>query len=355
MINNFQDFVIDASISIREAMSILENLTKERYQSLYVVEQGRLIGTLSSSDIRRELISHDIATNDKVISVINKKFTAFEEGRQYTLEELTKLRKFYFLPVVNQNFEILKFEYVRKLIQKKNKVVLMAGGLGSRLKELTVDMPKPMLKIGTKPILEIIVEQFCKYNFNDFYISVNYKPESIMNYFGTGDELDIDIKYLREHKRLGTAGCLSLIEETIKEPIFLMNGDILTNVNFENMLDFHIKNEFAITIAVVEHSTVVPYGVIEVDNDNVVKSIKEKPSIKSNVSAGIYILNPELINLIPKETFFDITSLFEILLANNKRIGIFQIDDYWMDIGSPENFHQANDDFSNIFSSSEIV
>lgn len=351
MKDDFSIFLIDSRATVKDAMSKLESLIVEKYQSLYVVDQeNKLLGTLSSSDIRRELIAHDIAISDNVTSVMNHQFTVFEEGRTYTENELKKLKKFHFLPVINENGKILHFEYVKNLLKKKNKVILMAGGLGSRLKELTITIPKPMLKIGDRPLLETVVKQFSNYNFNDFFISVNYIPEQIMNYFGSGKAFNVNIQYLLENKRLGTAGCLSLINETMTEPFFLMNSDILTNIDFEKMLDFHIKNDFEITIATVEHNTTIPYGVLQTNVFGKIESIKEKPIISSKISGGVYVLNPDLIDLIPKDTFFDITSLFDILLKQNRKIGAFEINEYWIDVGSPENFHQANVDFSNIFS-----
>lgn len=348
---DFSLFLIDSCATVKDAMSKLESLIVEKYQSLYVIDSNKkLLGTLSSSDIRRELIEHDIAISDNVTSVMNRHFTVFEEGSSYSHDELKRLKRFHFLPVVDQEGRILRFEYVKNLLKKKNKVILMAGGLGSRLKELTINIPKPMLQVGDKPILETVIKQFSNYDFNDFFISVNYMPEKIMTYFGDGKTFNVNIEYLLETKRLGTAGCLSLINETFTEPFFLMNSDILTNIDFEKMLNFHLENGFEITIATIDHNTVIPYGVLKTDESGQVESIKEKPIVTSKVSGGVYILNPDLIDLVPKDTFFDITSLFEMLLRDNRKIGAFSINEYWIDVGSPENFHQANVDFSTVFS-----
>lgn len=337
MQNNYKEFLIDGKLSLKEAMKKLEFLTDNGYETLYIIENNKLIGTLCISDIRRALIKRDISNNMSVKEFANSKFHYLIDKKNYSKKYLENLKKFKFLPVVDENMNFIRFEDINKLLFKPNKVVLMAGGLGSRLGELTKNIPKPMLKLGDKPILEIIIEQFKKYHFHDFYISVNYKAEKIIDYFKDGKNLDINIKYLKEDKKLGTAGCLSLIKEKINEPLIVMNGDIICNINFDELLDFHNKNNFLLTIAAASYSVTIPYGVLLTDNNNILSKIEEKPTHSFLINGGIYVINPELLKLIPKNEYYDMPMLIEKVL-NTNRVGVFKIKDNWIDIGKMEDF-----------------
>lgn len=349
MTNSVDKYLIESNQTLRYAMKKLEEIIDDERDSLYIINGNKIIGTLASSDIRRSLIYGNITNNDQVIKIANTKFHYIEAGKKYSDAEVIELQKFEYLPVLNLNFELIEFQKTKSYWAQKNKVVLMAGGLGTRLKDITLNTPKPMLKIGNKPILHTIIEQFKYFNFNSFYVSVNHLSEQITNYFENGNRFDVNISYLIETERLGTIGCLSLIDETIDDPFFVMNGDILTNIDFQDMLNFHKKNNFEITIASIEHQHAVPYGVIESDETNTITSIEEKPIKKFSVSAGVYILNANLLHEIPKNKYYDITSLFEKLLLEKRKIGIYKINDYWIDIGHPEDFYKAHLEYHTVF------
>ncbi len=338
--NSSQKFLIDSNQTIRYAMKKLEEIVEQGNESLYVIEHNKILGTISSGDVRRELIYSDITNDDQVVKIVNKNFKYLSENKKYDIEELKKILKFKLLPILDNNQRFIKFVWIKDLIKQKSKVILMAGGLGSRLKELTKNTPKPMLKIGNKPILEILIEQFKKYRFYDFYISVNYKAEQVIDYFENGNKFDVFIKYLRENKKLGTAGCLSLIEEKIDEPFVLMNGDILTDLNFDNLLKYHKENKYDITIAATKYETYIPYGVLNV-KDGLLQNIEEKPTKKSLISGGIYVINPQYLKYIPKNEYFDMPMLIDKLLKDNKKIGVYLIDGEWIDIGHIEDFYKA--------------
>jgi spore coat polysaccharide biosynthesis protein SpsF (cytidylyltransferase family)/UTP-glucose-1-phosphate uridylyltransferase len=344
-------YLIDSNQTIRYAMKKLEEIIADEMDSLYVLKDTKIIGTLSTSDIRRALIYEDITNNDQVIKVMNSYFHYLEKGKNYTRDELKKLKKYKILPILDEERNLIEFKSISDLLSYKNKVILMAGGLGSRLKDLTLKTPKPMLKIAGKPILEIIMDQFKNYYYKNFYISLNYKAEQISDYFENGEKFDANISYIYENKKMGTIGCLSLIQEEFNEPFFVMNGDILTNVNFEEMMNYHISNNNEITIATIKKEHNIPYGVIESDNNKVLK-IEEKPTYKYNISAGIYILNSNLIKEIPLD-YYDITSLFDKLLRENRKIGVYEIKDYWIDIGHPEDFYKAREEYNKIFNKEE--
>jgi len=335
-VKNYNDFLVDSHISLKEAMRKLESLTDNGYETLYIIENDKLIGTLCISDIRRALIKRDISNNMPVKDFINRNFHYLLENENYSKDYLEKLKKFKFLPVVDKDKKLIKFENINKLLSKPNKVILMAGGLGSRLGELTKNIPKPMLRLGGKPILEIIIEQFKKYHFYDFYISVNYKAEIIENYFKNGEKLGVNISYLKETKKLGTAGCLSLIEEELKEPIIVMNGDIICDINFDEFLEFHNKNNFLLTVAGANYKFNVPYGVL-VKNGNILEKIEEKPNFSFLINGGIYIINHELLKFIPKNKYYDMPMLINKTI-DTQRVGVFEIKDNWIDIGKIEDF-----------------
>jgi|GEM_PF-157089 nucleotidyl transferase len=346
-------FLIESNQTIRFAMKKLENIVENDAESLYITNGKKIIGTLSTSDIRRALIYEDITNNDQVVKVMNSSFYYLKENKKYSKEELRKLSKYNILPVLSSDLELVEFKNIDELLVNTNRVILMAGGLGSRLKDISSEVPKPMLNVGGKPILETIINQFTNSGYKNFFISVNYLSEKIINYFENGKKFNAKIDYLIENKRMGTAGCLSLIGEAIEEPFFLMNGDILTNINFDDMLKTHIKNKNEITIATIKRENSIAYGVLECDGV-VVKSIVEKPTYEYTVSAGLYIINPNLIQEIPKDQYYDITSLFEKLLKEGRKIGIYSINDYWLDIGRPEDFYRAHNDYLKIFDKGQL-
>lgn len=231
---------------------------------------------------------------------------------------------------------------------KPNKVVLMVGGLGTRLHPLTKDTPKPMLKVGDKPILHTIVERFASYGFVNIAMCVNYKAKTIQDYFGNGEKFGVQIEYVLEQERMGTAGALSLLTTRPGEAFFVMNGDLLTNVNFESLLDYHQTHQAAATMCVREYDFQVPYGVVNIDG-NKVTSIVEKPVHKFFVSAGIYMLSPQVLDLIPNGEYYDMPTLFEKLIAQNQNTVSFPIHEYWLDIGRMNEYEQANREYNEVF------
>ncbi|MCF6173216.1 MAG: NTP transferase domain-containing protein [Campylobacteraceae bacterium] len=226
----------------------------------------------------------------------------------------------------------------------------MVGGLGTRLRPLTETTPKPMLPVGGKPILQTIVERFASYGFVNIVMCVGYKSNIIQDYFGDGSRFGVNIEYVLENKRMGTAGALSLLSDAQKpkEPFFVMNGDLLTNMNFENMLEFHSSNNSKATMAVREYDFQVPYGVVNVDNGKII-NIEEKPVHKFFVSAGIYMLNPDAIELIPNNEFYDMPTLFEKYIELGENTMSFPLREYWLDIGRIEEYEQANSEYMRVF------
>jgi dTDP-glucose pyrophosphorylase len=309
-----------------------------------VDKKGFFVGLITDGDVRRAVLNKHLALE----SVINKnpyKLT-IESSLDERIAYLKRVKRRH-LPITDQNNRLIEIFTLDDLDFRimSNSVVIMAGGLGERLGKLTEDTPKPMLKVGKKPLLEEILISFIEHGFYKFYISVNYKKEIIMDYFGNGSKWGVDIEYLVEDKRLGTAGALSLIEKTHIEPIIVTNGDIMTSINYEKLLEHHVEQKSKITMCVREHEYVIPYGVVEVKNYEITNLI-EKPKKIFNINAGIYVIDPKVISYIPKDTFYDMTTLFNDMENKELRKCAYLLKDYWIDVGNKELLLKAYNDIT---------
>jgi NDP-sugar pyrophosphorylase family protein len=232
--------------------------------------------------------------------------------------------------------------------QRDNWVVLMAGGRGTRLRPLTETTPKPMLKVGSRPILESIIRRYLEAGFYRFLISVNYRAEQIKDFFGDGGRWNCEIRYLDEPDALGTAGALGLLPERPADPFFVMNGDVLTAVNFQSLLDFHLSTGSAATMCVREYDLTIPFGVVQVDHHRIL-GIEEKPSHKFFINAGIYVLDPAALAFVAPGRHLDMPSLFQALIRAGHPANAFPIREYWMDVGRMEDFVRAQEEFCTTF------
>lgn len=304
---------------------------------------GRLIGTLADGDIRRAILA-GTSLEEPCAQVMNPRPTTADPGAGKDAYLKTMRRgSFHQLPLVDAGGLLVGMVTIDELIgaePRDNWVVLMAGGLGSRLYPLTADCPKPLLKVGGAPILENILMGLAGQGFRKFFISVNYKAEMIVDYFGNGSKWGVEICYLHEDDRMGTAGALSLLPARPDVPVLVMNGDLLTQADFAAMLDFHDTQQTSATMAVREFEYQIPYGVVDVENFQINK-IEEKPTYKYLVAAGIYVLAPDAIDLIPKGIFFDMPTLFRTLAEAQMRTSAYHFKDYWLDIGRIEEFERA--------------
>jgi len=319
--------------------------------ALVVDGDNRLLGTVTDGDVRRGIL-HGVALEEPVTRVMNPHPTTAraDEGRDTILERMKQTR-LHQIPVVDGQGRLVTVEILDELLQARHRdnwVVLMAGGLGSRLRPLTDECPKPLLKVGSKPLLEIILENFLEYGFRTFYISVNYKAEMVQAHFGDGSRWGIEIRYVHEDRRLGTAGALSLLPGRPTQPLIVMNGDLLTKVNFQHLLDFHAEHRARATMCVREYDFQVPYGVVRIDHHRIL-GIDEKPVQRFFVNAGIYVLEPEALDLIPPATYFDMPELFTNLIGRQQETAVFPIREYWLDIGHMDDFARANGDFPEVF------
>ncbi|MFH1070334.1 MAG: nucleotidyltransferase family protein [Candidatus Glassbacteria bacterium] len=309
---------------------------------------GRLLGTVTDGDIRRGILA-GCPLESPVEGIMNRSPVVAQAGTdKEKLLSIMRSRRLHQVPLVDSSGCVVGLQVVDDLIrseEKDNWVVLMAGGLGTRLRPLTEERPKPLVKVGKKPILEIILENLVGCGFRKFYISVNYKADQIREHFGDGSRWAAEIRYLNESRRLGTAGCLGMIAEVPAEPLLVMNGDLLTRINFGQLLDFHEEHRSSATMTVREYKFQVPFGVVKVDRHRLA-SIEEKPVEKFFVNAGIYVLGPEVLALVEKDLHLDMPELFDRILAAGYETAVFPLHEYWMDIGRPDDLEKANDDSS---------
>lgn len=346
---NWEKILVSPATKI---LKVVETIDASSFQIALVTDASRhLLGTVTDGDVRRGILKG--ITLDKPVSLImrNNPLTAHPDDNREKILALMKQHWIHQVPIVDTKNRILGIEILDELLEVKkrdNFVVLMAGGLGMRLRPLTQNTPKPLLKVGNKPILENILENFIAYGFHRFFLSVNYKDEMVKEHFGNGAKWNVDIRYLDEDKKLGTAGALGLLPPKPTDPILVMNGDLLTRINFHHLLNFHIEHDATATMCIREYDFQVPYGVVALKDQTLV-GISEKPIHRFFVNAGIYVLNPGILSFIPPKSPLDMPQLFDKLISKKKKITAFPIREYWLDIGQIDDLEKAQKDYPQHF------
>lgn len=343
----WQNILVEKNQTLLETMKVIDDSSLQF--AVVVDEEQHLLGTVTDGDIRRGILRGE-GLDVPITSIMNSNPITEKYGlKDSDYKQLMKSKQLKQLPIVNESNQIIDILFIDKFDTpvNKNQVVLMLGGLGTRLRPLTNEIPKPMLKVGNKPIVETIVDGFKQFGYTNFIFSVNYKKEIIQNYFKNGDTFGISVDYIEEEKRMGTAGALSLLENRPTQPFFVMNGDLLTQVNFDQLMQFHLEHNAVATMCVREYEFQIPYGVIETDGTDLV-SINEKPVHRSFVNAGIYVLSPEVFDYIPEDTFYDMPTLFEKLIEQGKKTSVFPIHEFWLDIGQMDDFNRANQKYKEL-------
>ncbi|MBD3670069.1 MAG: CBS domain-containing protein [Gammaproteobacteria bacterium] len=346
---DWRKVLIPPTATIQQAM---ETIDRESLRiSLVVDENNLLLGTVTDGDIRRGILRHS-NLETPVSEIMNRqpKTARLEDSREHIISMMEQGHHI-IVPVIDSQGQVVGVETLHELIKRKrydNWVILMAGGLGTRLRPLTNDCPKPLLQIGGKPLLETILEQFIENGFYNFYFAINYKGDMVKDYFGDGGKWGVNIRYLEEDKRMGTAGALSLLPDTPEKPFFVMNGDLLTKLNFNHLLDFHDEHDAVATMCVRTYEQTVPYGVVEIDGHKLT-NIHEKPTQSFFVNAGIYVLDPDVLDHIPNDKFYDMTELVEGMIEKGSHAAVFPIREYWLDIGRMEDFESAHMDYQELF------
>lgn len=345
---SIKNHIINKAETVREALIKLDKLGSDAI--LFVVDDlNKLLGSLTDGDLRRGFIKG--LGFDNTLSDFIQKDPKFIRVNEYNLNQLEefKIMNFKVIPILNSKHEIidvLNFRTRSTLIPAD--AVLMAGGEGKRLRPLTENTPKPLLKVGDKPIIEYNIDRLKTVGVKNIHLSVNYLAEQLIEYFRDGSDKALNIKYVREDKPLGTIGSILLVDHFEHEDIIVMNSDLLTNIDYSDFFKFYKDSNAEMAVAATSYHVDVPYAVLEVDNVNTVKSLKEKPRYTYYSNAGIYIIKKDILKMIPENQFFDITDLMDRILEMNLKLITYPINGYWLDIGKHEDFKKAQEDIKHI-------
>jgi len=344
--------LIGLDASIRDAAACLDR--SARGIVLVVEPDQKLLNTITDGDIRRAMLA-GVSLDEPITQLLQRKaepyrtpVTAPATTDPAMLLHIMQEKNIRQIPLLDEQGRVVELTTMPDLLPDEAlpmEAVIMAGGYGTRLRPLTDDLPKPMLPVGDQPLLEIIVKGLRDAGIRQVNVTTHYKGEVISDHFKDGEAFGIDIRYVNEDQPLGTAGALSLLEKS-EEPLLLINGDILTRVDFKAMLNFHHEYKADLTVAVRQYEFRVPYGVIETDGVEV-RGISEKPILRQFINAGIYLLDPAIRHFIPNGQRYDIPDLIAQLLQEGRRVVCFPIREYWLDIGKSENYDQARLDVAN--------
>ena len=347
VIRPFSEHLILSGSTIKQALGILNKLSHDSI--LFVVNsENKLIGSLTDGDIRRGLLNNFLVEDrvDKIIQP-NPRFIIKGESN---IQEIIKYREenYRILPVIDTEgrvVNVINFRCIRSYLPLD--AVIMAGGLGQRLRPLTLDTPKPLIKVGSKPIIEHNIDRLALFGIDDFWISVKYLGEQIENYFGNGELKNINIEYVWEDEPLGTIGAISKINNFKHDFILVTNSDLLTNIDYEQFFLEFINQNADFAILSIPYNVKIPYAVLETQL-GVVKSFKEKPTYTYFSNGGVYLMKKGMLNYLPKNDFYNATDLMETLIQNGHKVISVPFNGYWLDIGRHEDFERAQRDFKEI-------
>jgi dTDP-glucose pyrophosphorylase len=332
---------------MKQALAILNELSQDAI--LFVVDvNDKLIGSLTDGDVRRGLLNNFNVEN-KIDEIIQSNPRYVRKGN-YEIQKIIKYREedYKVIPVLDDNdvvINVINFKYIISYLPID--AVIMAGGRGQRLQPLTDNTPKPLLKVGNKPIMEHNLNRLAMYGIDDFWISLKYLGEQIEAYFGTGKQKNINIEYVWENESLGTIGAVGRIENFKHDYVLVTNSDLLTNIDYEHFFLEFIKQNADLAVLTIPYQVAIPYAVLETEKGEV-KSFKEKPTYTYFSNGGIYLMKKEITNLIPFNKFYNATDLMEEMIRQNKKIISYPFSGYWLDIGKHEDFEKAQTDIDNI-------
>ena len=348
------NILITGDESLRRAV---EKLDKAGRGMVVVVDQrNRLIGLLSDGDFRRSVLK-GVSLDEKVVKVMQRKpITLQEKADEEELRRKFVAEQLFYYPIIDEKRVVRDVVFYmdifdipggkRWIKQIDNPVVIMAGGKGTRLLPVTKVLPKALMPIGDRPIIELIMEKFAEYGISEFYITVNHKARMIKAYFYDFSS-DYNIYFIQEDKELGTAGSLKFLEEKISKPMFVSNCDVLVDVDYGDLIDFHIQNNYELTLVGSMQQFIIPYGVCQIGAGGELKSIQEKPELDFIANTGVYVISPEVLEYIPRDKFFHMTDLLQQLFKERNKIGVFPVSkDSWIDVGNWDVYHKNVDNWS---------
>ncbi len=345
----WKDNLIEADAAVLEAVQVVDHTSCK--VAVVVDKRRRLLGVVTDGDIRRGMLA-GVSLEDPVSEVMNSRPRAgsVNDTRAF-MDAVMRSQGIQHLPIIDYDNRVVGLETLIDPAQDMelgNAVLLMAGGRGVRLSPLTRSDPKPLLAVGDRPLLETLILEMSAQGFRSFFISIRYLGEKIRRHFQDGERLGVRIEYLVESEALGTAGALALLPEALSEPVIVVNGDVLTKLNFRTLLQFHEGNDAAATMCVSEYSMTVPYGVVAMSGRRVV-GIEEKPHSRYLINAGIYVLSPDVMGLIPRDEGYDMTELLARLIREGRNVAAFPIREYWRDVGRADDLERARHDFGELF------
>lgn len=341
---DFKKHIISSDSTVKQALEQLNILGYDAI--LFIVNQhNELLGSLTDGDIRRGFLK-DFNFETPIIDFVQKNPIFYFEGDSHYKDfEVNKAKGIKVIPIVNKFKQITDVLNLR--LQEGNipvDAVLMAGGEGKRLRPLTEKIPKPLVIIGDKPIIEHNIDRLKKYGVTDIHLSINYLGHLLEDYFKDGSNKDLNIKYVREDKPMGTIGSILLVEEFYHDDIIVMNSDLLTNIDFEDFYKSFKDSNADMAVAATSYHVDIPYAIIDIDDQFNALGLKEKPRYTYYSNAGIYLLKKEILNLIPKGEYFDITDLMEKVIETGKKLKTYPIKGYWLDIGKMPDYEKAQVD-----------
>lgn len=344
----FDKYLINKDASVRDALVQLDKLAADA--TLFVISESReLIGSITDGDVRRALIEGKDASSS-VMDVINKAPKHIRKGEN-AIHKLIEFRSknILIIPVLEKESDVICNVINLRLHRSYLPIdaVIMAGGKGQRLKPLTDNTPKPLLKVGDTPIIERNIDRLGIYGIDDINISVNYLGEQLEAYFGDGSQKGLNINYVWEDSPLGTIGAVSQIESFQNDYILVMNSDLLTNIDFESFFMDFMESGADLSILSIPYTVDIPYAVLETEDHRIV-SLKEKPRYTYYSNGGIYLMKKETLARIPKNAFYNATDLIEELISDNKYVKTYPLVDYWLDIGNHDDFKKAQADVQRI-------
>ena len=349
MLNNIQSRIISLTASLLDAMKLMDDV---KVKTLFVFRENHFEGIITLGDIQRAIINN-IDLKDPVYRILDKdKIYGYQSEGEIIIREKMRRMRAEVMPILDDKGELIDVWFWGDLFKKAElterekinlPVVIMAGGKGTRLKPITNVIPKPLVPIGDKTILETILDQFEEIGCTKFYMSVNYKADIMKYYLGHLDH-KYDIEFFQEEKPLGTIGSVSLLKGKITTPFFVSNCDSINEQDYRDVYDYHVSNHNDLTIVTMVKSFKIPYGVIETGEDGLMVALSEKPELTYQVNTGVYILNPSCIDEIPEGEFFHITHLMEKIKARGGRVGCFPVSEHaWKDMGEwPEYLKMIN-------------
>lgn len=346
---NWEQTLIAPNTTLRDALQVIDKVGVQI--ALVTDADRRLLGTLSDGDIRRALL-RDVSLSDRVDAVMHRKPATASHGEaKSAVAAQSKRLGLHQMPIVDSDNRVVGLTVLDDIMlvsPREHWVIIMAGGLGTRLSQLTHDTPKPMLKVGSRPLLETIVRSYADQGFSRFFFAVNYKAEQIEAHFGDGSSLGIEVHYLREDRRMGTAGALSLLPNRPTLPFVVTNADLLTKEDYGEMVDAHVASSADATMGVRPFEIKVPFGVVQESGKRII-GIEEKPTLAFTVSAGMYVLSPQALDFVPHDHYFDMPSLFDAMIKAGLYTRCHNVDGYWLDIGQLPDYERANVDFEKVF------